>query len=160
MADIEDELRFARFNSALTGFYTFYAGIPFTLAGRVGAGTNIGEFPFYQAQTLGGGTGYYRGGTLRGYVRDRFRGTSMVYQNLELRAQLFSIRAYQSSILVGVSLHADNGRVWSEEEDGSTWHNAFGGGLFIRPQGMSALTFTYTSSKERDLVTVGLGFFF
>jgi hypothetical protein len=84
----------------------------------------------------------------------------MVFQNLELRAQLFSIQAYQSSILVGLSLHTDNGRVWSQEEDGSTWHNAFGGGLFIRPQGMSTVTFTYTSSKERDLVTVGLGFFF
>jgi outer membrane protein assembly factor BamA len=160
MSEFNDDLRFARFNTALTGYYTFLAGIPFTLAGRIGAGTNMGEFPFYQAQTLGGGTGYYRGGTLRGFVRDRFRGTSMAYQNIELRAHLFSIPAYQSSILVGVSLHADNGRVWSSEEDGSKWHNAFGAGIFIHPQGMSSFTVTYTSSEERNLVTAGLGFFF
>ena len=160
MSELDDELRFARFNSALTGYYTFIAGIPFTLAGRIGAGTNMGEFPFYQAQTLGGGTGYYRGGTLRGYVRDRFRGTSMVYQNLELRAQLFALPAYQTSILIGLSIHADNGRIWSQNDDGSTWHNAFGGGLFIRPDGMSYFTVTYTSSEERNLFTVGLGFFF
>ena len=66
--------RFTDFHSRITGYYTFSAGIPFTLVGRAGAGVNTGDYAFYQSQTLGAGTGYNRGGSIRGYVRDRFRG--------------------------------------------------------------------------------------
>ena len=144
--------RFTDVHSRIAGYYTFSAGIPFTLVGRVGAGINTGDYAFYQSQTLGAGTGYNRGGSIRGYARDRFRGFGTFYQNIELRAQLVRIPVFQEYVVVGISGFFDNGRVFSDTNDASKWHNAAGAGIFVRPNGMTTLEISYASSEEEQAV--------
>ena len=67
-----------------------------TLAHRTGAETNIGDFEFYQAATLGGNE------NLRGYWRSRFAGESSFYQNTELRLKVARLKGYVLRGLVGL----------------------------------------------------------
>ena len=135
---------FARFD-AVTQFYIPLFR-PFTLAVRTGGATLTGGNPdFFQLNRLGGSL------TLRGYIRDRFYGQTMVYNNNELqwhfnvRSKLFNGRA----ALLGLY---DFGRVWQTGETSDVWHKAFGGGISIAPFNKIGVTITYSVSDENSLV--------
>jgi len=74
------------------------------LVGRVSAGYGNGFIPLQERYILGGPT------TLRGYPPARFRGTSMVLANLEVRAPLGGIAAFLKEF-TGV-LFVDAGQTW------------------------------------------------
>jgi hypothetical protein len=121
---------------------------------RVGGGVTWGKPEFFQALSLGGST------NLRGFRNNRFTGTSMLYNNLELRLKLFDFTSYILPGSVGLIAFNDVGRVWVKEEKSGQWHNGFGGGLYVSPINMFIITATLGHSREGTLPYVTFGFKF
>ncbi|MDX1546627.1 MAG: BamA/TamA family outer membrane protein [Rhodothermales bacterium] len=142
--------------------FTFYLS-PFyrpqlTLAARAGVAHNVGDFPFYEANTLGGKN------NLRGYRSTRFAGRTSVYQNAEARLELFTYSTYLAIGRAGVLAFLDNGRVFIEDDPSapggtsSRWHQGYGGGLWTEVFDLFVLTGTAGFSEDGTHLTVGLGF--
>ncbi|MEM6726702.1 MAG: BamA/TamA family outer membrane protein, partial [Bacteroidota bacterium] len=138
--NLEDaDMDFTQLSGAFSFYYTFHP-LRTTLAARVGAATNLGEFEFFQANTLGGRT------NLRGHRNFRFAGKSSVYQNTELRIKLTKINNYILSSSIGILAHADHGRVWQPGENSDTLHYGYGGGIWINIFYVIVLQGVYTWS--------------
>ena len=146
--------RYLALSSELSYFYPFEAPGSLTLALRVGAGTNIGDFEFYQARFIGGRS------TLRGLPKHRFAGHTNFYNNIELRARLFDYNVYVTRGDVGVLAFFDHGRVWAENDDGP-WHAGFGGGVWGNPFGQFVFNATYgITPSQGSSLDFYLRFFF
>jgi len=132
--------------------------LPFqvTVASRVGGATNIGNFEFYQANSIGGTEQF------RGTNQNRYSGRTSFYQNNELRIKLFSINTYVVPFDVGVLGLFDQARVWTDGENSSVWHQSYGFGFWISPLDQIAIINTYTFNKEEKAFFTFLqfGFFF
>ncbi|OWP65179.1 hypothetical protein CDA63_01390 [Hymenobacter amundsenii] len=127
-----------------------------TWAGRIGATRNLGDYRFYQANTLGGTT------NLRGYRRTRYAGRSSVFANGEVRLQLFEFNAYLLPGKFGVLGLADAARVYSayDQKTGlKALHTAYGGGVWIDVLKQAVINATYSVGEE-NLVFVGFDFLF
>ncbi|QHL88571.1 hypothetical protein GU926_14475 [Nibribacter ruber] len=150
----DEKLNFGRVSSE----FIFYIGprLPFqvTLAARLGGAHNFGDFPFYQANTLGGLS------NLRGYRRTRFAGRSSLYQNTELRVELFKFNVYLFPGKFGLMGLVDHGRVWQDGEDSNKIHRGFGGGVWIDVLKQAVVNATYSVGEEDKLVNVNFGFLF
>lgn len=131
-----------------------------TLALRGGGSHLIDDFEFYQANTLGGQNKERGSGNLRGFLRGRYSGRSAVYMNADVRITLLSFRTYLFPAHFGILGFYDQGRVWNDDETSDTWHNGYGGGVWMSPFGMAIVNLTYAISKEEKLYTVSLGFLF
>lgn len=131
-----------------------------TFALRGGVSSLIGDFEFYQANTLGGHSVAREGGNLRGYIRGRYSGRSVVYLNADLRVTLFGFHTYLLPAQFGVLGFYDLGRVWNSNETSNTWHNGYGGGIWLSPFGMTIVNMTYAVSKEERLYSLSIGFLF
>lgn len=131
-----------------------------TLAMRLGGATRLGDFDFFQANTLGGNTIKRENGNLRGYLRGRYSGQSVAYFNTDVRMKLFTFRTYLFPSHFGILGFYDTGRVWVEKEKSSTWHTGYGGGIWIDPFAMTIINLTVAKSKEDTLVTLAIGFLF
>ena len=123
-------------------------------ASRIGGATLWGEPQFFQYNQLSGLE------NLRGYRRGRFTGKSMVYNNNEWRIPLTDFSTYLVAGRLGLTLFADNGRVWMPDEDSDRWHWGYGGGIWILPFGRVAFSAHYGISKEDKVLTVRSGFLF
>ena len=145
---------FAALNSQLVFYYTLRMPSSFTIAARFGAGANLGDYEFYQAQVLDGKT------ELRGFRKTRFYGDSKIYNNLEVRWNLFSFRTYIFPASMGILAFNDIGRVWLEGENSSLWHHGYGGGLWIAPFNTAVISAEVGHSVEATLFYVRLGFMF
>ncbi|MEO0740462.1 MAG: BamA/TamA family outer membrane protein [Bacteroidota bacterium] len=162
-----DTESYAQLESALA-LYLPLAPQRVVLALRVGGAHNIGDFPFFAANTLGSRE------TLRGYRRTRFAGRTSFYQNAELRARVFRIQTYLTAIDLGVLGFVDNGRVWTEADDTQTdpdgnrisqslfegYHQGYGGGLWASFYDQFVVSGSVGASEEETLVEVGVGFKF
>lgn len=127
-----------------------------TWAGRIGATRNLGDYRFYQANTLGGTT------NLRGYRRTRFAGRSSVFANGEVRVQLFEFNAYLLPGKFGILGLADAARVYSPYDVKTglkAFHTAYGGGVWIDVLKQAVINATYSVGEE-NLVFVGFDFLF
>lgn len=113
---------------ALAGSGTVYLPLserqPVVLALRIGGEHRIGDFPIYDAATVGGNT-------LRRFYESRFSGRTAAYGNAELRLRLLTLDVFPIPIDVGALAFADVGRVWVENETSNTWHIGGGGGLWL-----------------------------
>jgi len=156
----DEDKRFSQISSELNVYYTFYTFLDITFAASFGTASNIGEFNFFQANTLGGNRGFGRPGNLRGFLRDRFSGRSSAYQNTDLRIKLTEFRFYILPFSLGILGHVDHGRVWIDDENSDTWHSSYGGGFWIRPVAKWVLTGTFSTSDEENLFNLQLGFNF
>ncbi|RNI30048.1 hypothetical protein EFA69_11060 [Rufibacter immobilis] len=138
--------------------FIFYIGprLPFqvTLAARFGGAHNFGDFAFYQANTLGGLT------NLRGYRRTRFAGRSSLYQNTELRVELFKFNVYLFPGKFGVMGLVDHGRVWTDNESSNKIHRGVGGGIWIDVLKQAVVNATYSVGEEDKLFNLNFGFLF
>ena len=149
-------LTYGRLASELKAYLTPNFPFRLTYAGRVGWQHNIGDYRFYQANTLGGTT------NLRGYRRTRFAGRSSVYANFEARLHLFKFNAYLFPGTFGIMGLADAGRVYSGNDTRtglSAFHTGFGGGAFVNILDQAVINATYSVGEER-LVFVGFDFLF
>jgi hypothetical protein len=92
-------------------------------AARIGGRKLWGEYPYFEAATVGGGD------TVRGYAQRRFAGDASVYANVELRRKLFSEFLLLPGEL-GAFLLGDAGRVFVNGESPGGWHSSWGFGLW------------------------------
>lgn len=134
--------------------YTFKLPAVVSLATRVGAGFNMGDYAFYQANTLGGLS------NLRGFRRSRFSGQNAFYNNTEVRLKLLTFKSYLFPASLGVLAFHDVGRVWNPHEQSNKWHHGYGAGVWLAPFQMAVLTGTFALSEEEQLFTIKMGFFF
>ncbi len=94
-----------------------------TLALRLGGRRVWGDYPFFEAATLGGFTS-------RGFRPGRFAGDAAVWANGEVRLKVTDATLVVPGEL-GVFGFGDVGRVWLDGEDSDRWHPSAGGGVWF-----------------------------
>ena len=125
------------------------------LASIFGVGTNWGNFEFEQAQYLGF-TNH-----LRGYRALRFAGRGAAYNNTELRIKIADINAYLFPATIGIYGFNDLGKVWLDGDRSDTWHNGYGGGIWLAPLKRFVVTGYLSFSKEvKAMPWATIGFVF
>jgi hypothetical protein len=118
------------------------------LALRLGGQAAWGNYPFFDAAVVGGGS------TLRGWRTERFAGDASLYGNAELRFFLTKFFLLLPGDFGAFGL-ADAGRVYLSQESSNTWHPAFGGGLWVSFLGRgNTLSVSVAHGRE------GNGFYF
>jgi hypothetical protein len=141
----------------LNSDFTFYINVVpkrVIIANRFGGGHNFGSYEFYQAQYLGSED------NLRGYRKYRFAGRSKFYNNTEIRWAIAKFKTYLFPGSLGILGFYDTGRLWDDTDPTDKWLSGYGGGFWFSPLNRIAMTFTYTSSKEDNLLLVSLGWKF
>jgi hypothetical protein len=142
------------FGKILSSF-SFYVplGRSFSFASRIGGATQGSNVDFYYLNKLGGYV------NLRGYLRERFYGKTIFYNNNDFRwVTPARISSYNGKI--GLLVFFDEGRVWQPGEVSKTMHTGYGGGLIVIPVSNIVLTGTVTHSKENTLIEAKAGLFF
>lgn len=137
-----------------TYYHTFRIPLKVTLANRVGAATNFGSYEFFQANVLDGNN------NLRGFRRNRFSGTTSLYNNTDLRVRLFNFKTYLFPGSLGIVAFHDIGRVWLEGEQSHRWHSGYGGGVWISPVNLFILSAEYAVSRETRMPLLRAAFLF
>src|SRR5690606_27829743 len=148
----EDDNGFSSFDGSVSMYYSARERSRAVLAARLGGGTNVGTFPFYQAQILGGRN------YVRGYRKTRFYGDSKIYANAELRLRIANFRSYLFPASFGIHAFIDAGRVWYKDENGidpstltgesNRWHYGIGGGVWFTPFNLTVLSLEAARSPE------------
>jgi outer membrane translocation and assembly module TamA len=136
-------------------FASFVPQSFYVFATRFGYYRNFGQFEFPQANYLGGTD------NLRGFRRNRFAGRTTAFNNTELRFKISNFNTYLFPGSFGVLVFHDIGRVWADEQKSTTWHNGYGGGVWISPIQRFVITATVAHSKEEKIlpyVTFGFQF--
>ena len=123
-------------------------------ATRLGTQHNIGNFEFFQAAVLGGKS------NLRGFRSERFSGRTSFYHNLDLRLKMFNSSNRVVPFSFGVAGGFDYGRVWNNGENSSTWHTAYGGGVWLAPVDFFVLYFELYRSVEGNRFIFKAGYAF
>ncbi|MBC7744560.1 MAG: metallophosphoesterase [Flavobacterium sp.] len=142
----------------LRSSFSFYAtpnfNFPITAAFRFGGATNIGDYKFFQANSLGNNS------NLRGFRNNRFSGRSYIFQNSELRFKLTNYRNYIFTGNLGAFGFFDSGRVFSDNPELSTWHKAYGPGIWFNFYNKILLSAGYGISKEGNYISIKSGLSF
>lgn len=125
-----------------------------TLALRLGARKLLGDYPFFDAATIGDPQ------TVRLGRSNRYAGDAAVWSSAEVRIAVIQVDVLVPT-QVGVFGLADVGRVFVDAESSSKWHTAFGGGMwFAVLSPTNAISITATASEERAKIYVQAGFGF
>lgn len=124
-----------------------------SLGMRAGGAANIGDAEFYQLNILGSHD------NLRGFRKYRFYGKQMAYNNNELRF-MFDAHNKVFNGKYGFITFYDIGRVWYPGENSNTWHSAYGAGAFVSLFNKVILSGAYGISKEDDVISMYIGFYF
>ncbi len=115
----------------------------------------IGDtYEFYHGAVIGGNT------SLRAYRNERFNGKSAFYQSTDLRVGVTRFKTNFIPLQMGVSAGFDYGRVWSDNDNATKWHNDYGGSVWI--SGFSTLTgnlgFYHGGDGNRLVFSLGFNF--
>ncbi|MBO6523058.1 MAG: BamA/TamA family outer membrane protein [Balneolaceae bacterium] len=145
---------FTRLKTELEMYFPISFTPQVTFANRVGGVRNIGPFPFYESNSIGGRT------NLRGFRGNRFSGRSSFYNNTEVRIELFDFYRYLLGGKLGVTAFYDTGRVWVNSESSDIWHKGYGGGLWFNAFDAFILNSTVGHSVEGYFFEFKAGFFF
>jgi hypothetical protein len=145
--------------SQLGGKFTVYTDFiskeHVVLASTFGASHIFGNYEFEQAQFLG------LMENLRGYRITRFAGRTRAYNNTELRINFGELNALLFRAPFGLLAFNDIGRVWADEEQSKSWHDGYGGGVWIAPLKRIVIAGSMTfSNEEKWLLLVNFGFQF
>lgn len=144
-------------NSDLT-FYVSLVKDWLVWANRIGAGVTSGTngtgFEFFQAQYLGSDD------NLRGYRKQRFAGSSKIYNQTELRLKLANLKTYLFPASFGIFAFVDAGKVSHKSFTGGDMAVGYGGGLWFAPLRKIAINVSYAASSEGGIPLVGLNFKF
>ncbi|EOR96483.1 Surface antigen (D15) precursor [Arcticibacter svalbardensis MN12-7] len=124
------------------------------IAERLGGVTTFGKPAFYQSAFLGGHE------NLRGFRQYRFAGQHVLFNNLEARIKLAQVGSYILPGQFGLIGFYDAGKVWTKENNTSTIHQGYGGGLFYMPAQLTVFQVVAGHSKEGWLPYFTLGFRF
>ena len=140
---------------SVEGVAIAYATLPLpkkpVIAVRGGGKKLFGDFPYFDAAFLGGGSSF------RTEHRQRFAGDAAVFGSAEYRQPLFDF-PFIFPMSVGALGFADAGRVYIDGDSPGGWHTAFGGGLWIGAVDAARnINVVYTNKKSRRVI-VSLGF--
>lgn len=127
---------------------------PLTLALRIGAITNLGNYKFYQANSIG------YGDYLRGFRDQRFSGKSAYFVNTELRLPVNSFRNYIFTGDFGIYGFYDIAKVKNDSQENKYWHKGYGPGVYLNLYNKLLITSDFGISKESRLISINLGFRF
>lgn len=147
----EKNQNFGRFETDMTVYTSFNKDPRFVLINHFGGGLNAGDPYYFQMCYLGGST------NLRGYRNYRFAGNNKFFYNVEVRVKLFDFTSYLFPGSIGLIAFNDLGRVWTDGEKSTTWHDGYGGGFYIVPAKMLVVNMVLGCSKEGVLPYVSLG---
>jgi hypothetical protein len=152
----ESAKNYNKIESDFSLFLSFSKPHRTVLAFRVGGAINTGDYKFFQASNLGGKS------NLRGYRANRYLGDACLYQNSELRLKLFNFSNYLTKGEFGILGFNDIGRVWLNNETSDKWHHGYGGGIWISPFSVTAISATYEISEDESpgLISVKFSFLF
>ena len=125
----------------------------YTLGLRGGYSQTYGDTPFYEKSAIG------QQSNNRGFRRNRFIGDSAAFLNTDLRIHLFNLSNSSIPLKFGIYGLYDTGRVWMDDETSNTWHNSYGGGLYIVPYTEALiLNVIFARSDQKDSVfSFGIG---
>ncbi|MEI9955488.1 MAG: BamA/TamA family outer membrane protein [Ferruginibacter sp.] len=112
-------------------------------ANRTGGGVTFGNAPFYQAQFLGGQENLF------GFRQYRFAGSTMLYNNAELRIKIAQAGNYILPGQLGLVAFYDAGKVWADNHNSKKIHQGIGGGLYFAPAQMAVLQFVMGTFHRR-----------
>ncbi len=118
-------------------------GTPFTLAGRIGAGSNVGETALPYRKTLDELQ-------IRSLPLGRFAGTHSAYANAEVRAHMGHLRNSILPLDWGITGFLDAGRVW-DGNPSQTIHGGVGAGVYLLPFGKDEATIRIALAKYLSL---------
>jgi hypothetical protein len=127
-------------------FMNLFAFPRFVLATRFGWGRNYGDFEFPQAMYLGGTD------NLRGFRKERFAGRGMLFNNTEIRVKLADFNTYLFPGSLGIFVFNDIGRVRSDGQESHTWHDGYGGGVWIAPINRFVFSVSLAHSSEESIL--------
>jgi Omp85 superfamily domain/Calcineurin-like phosphoesterase len=140
----------------LTSDMTIYASLHD--ASRLGAVFRLGgghifskNNEYFQSLSMGANN------VLRGYRKNRFSGSSLLYASSELRLRLFKSKSYIVPGDVGMMGFFDAGKVWQRGMSSKKWHHAYGGGFYFIPYSLIMLSATIGFSPEDRLFNFSLG---
>ena len=119
------------------------------LAIRAGAMRAFGEFPVFDAATIGGRS------SLRGFPSNRFSGDAATFASAELRIPVGGLPLIAPG-QVGLFGLIDTGRVWSKGESPGGWHVARGVGLWIETFRQVASLAYATGERSEVYLWIGL----
>lgn len=108
-------------------------------------------YEYFQALSLGANN------FLRGFRKDRFTGSSLLYGSLELRVKLFESKSYLLPGAVGITGFTEAGKVWYEGQDSKTWHHSYGGGIYYAAYNFALLSANMAFSREDQLFNFSIG---
>ena len=145
---------FTRIETDFRIFYPIRFSPQIVIANRIGGAHNIGPFPFFESNTIGGTQ------NLRGYNGNRFAGRSTIYNNTEVRIELLDFYRYLLGGSIGITAFYDTGRVWTDNENSSFWHKGYGGGVWFNAFDSVLINSTVGASEEGTLIEIKAGFFF
>lgn len=109
------------------------------------------NFEYFHALNLG------TNNFLRGFRKNRFAGSGLMYGSLELRYRLLTSKWFILPGDFGIIGFGDAGRVWMKNESSKRWHTALGGGLYYVPFNMILISASMAYSKEETLFNVSIG---
>ena len=119
---------------------------------RMGGGRIFNnDIEYFQALNLGSNN------FNRGFRKNRFSGSSMLYSDAELRIKLFTSQSYLLPGDVGLVSFYDIGRVWYKNEHSQKWHQSYGGGIYYAPFNLAIISATIGLSDEDALFNFSLG---
>ena len=113
-----------------------------------------GDFLFYHAPSLGGSR------YMRGFRQNRFIGQTAFAQSTDLRWDAFHFRNSIANFDMGFFGSFDFGRVWIENDESSTWHTSFGGGLSFNILKNVLFSVGYHRGENNNRILIGGGFNF
>ena len=151
---VNTDENFSHLQSQLELYFSLRTNRQVTFANRIGGDHNFGDFPFYEANTIGGTT------NLRGFNARRFSGRSALFNNTELRLELFDFYNYLLGGRVGINGFFDTGRVWTDGESSTIWHTGYGGGIWFNMFYSFLINTAVGFSEEGSLFTIKTGFLF
>jgi len=125
-----------------------------TLAVRAGGGKVWGYYPFYDAMFLGGSE------NLRAYTRARYSGDASLFGQIELRSKLTELKIIMKGDF-GFNLFAGTGRVFTQNNKSSVWHNSLGLGLwasYFNRKFVFNGSFAYSKEEYNFYVDMAMGF--
>lgn len=149
-----DKDKFVRLGTDISAFGTPNIGLPVTLALRLGAQTNIGDYKFYQANSIGNHS------NLRGFRNERFSGKTAYYANSEVRVPVSAFRNYILTGDFGVYGFYDIAKVTNSFADSNNWHQGYGPGIWINLYNKFLVSAGYGFSNESRLISFNIGYRF
>jgi hypothetical protein len=142
--------------SSITSDLTLYSSLrdPAKLVAVIKAGVGkiySKNYEYFQALNLG------QNNFLRGFRKNRFSGTGVIYGSFELRYELFKSKSYLLPGAFGLVGFQDVGRVWVTDQDSKKWHHSYGGGIYFSPYNLVIVSATLAVSDEERLFNFSIG---